>query len=170
MRARVAIALLLVAAFGAGCSMLTGDERGVSAHRRILDDALRAAQQDPAIGRGRLNAFLRTHPGSPLFDDAALALHRVEVAVAVPPTDGDAGDEVMQDEVVQDDCAGLSPHGVQDPAVGVGVVADVVNGEIGTARRTLRPSLHHVHVETLAERRQEERGVVGDAGRLGRHR
>ena len=36
-------------------------------------------------------------------DDAALPLHRVEVAVAVAPADRQARDEVVQDEVVQDD-------------------------------------------------------------------
>ena len=34
-------------------------------------------------------------------DDAVLALHRVEVAVPVATADGDACDEVMEDEVVQ---------------------------------------------------------------------
>ncbi|HSJ99149.1 MAG TPA: hypothetical protein VLC53_18885, partial [Myxococcota bacterium] len=80
MRARAAIALLLAAAFTGGCAVLPGPERGVAAHRRILDDALRAAEQDAGVGRGRLGAFLRTHPGSPLFDDAALALARLDRA------------------------------------------------------------------------------------------
>ena len=38
-------------------------------------------------------------------DDAALALHRVEVAVAVAAADREPGDEVVEDEVVQDDDA-----------------------------------------------------------------
>ena len=38
-------------------------------------------------------------------DDAALALHRVEIAVAVAPADRQPRDEVVQDEVVQDDDA-----------------------------------------------------------------
>lgn len=79
MRAHVALALLVAAGLLAGCAVLPGAGR-VSPERRSLDAALRAAEQDPALGRGRLAAFLRAHPGSPLFDDAALALARLERA------------------------------------------------------------------------------------------
>jgi len=64
-------------------------------------------------------------------DNAALALHRVEVAVAVAPADRQPGDEVVEDEVVQDDDAGTSPERLDDPAVRVRVVADVVEREVG---------------------------------------
>ena len=75
-------------------------------------------------------------------DDAALALHRVEVAVAVAAADREPGDEVVEDEVVEDDDAGRAAQRLDDPAVRVRVVADVVDAEVGSARRLLRPALH----------------------------
>jgi len=93
MRARGAIALLLASVLGAGCALLPGADRGVAAQRRIVDDAVRAARQDPAIGRGRLDAFLRTHPGSPLYDDAALELARLYRA---------AGDDAPAERALRD--------------------------------------------------------------------
>ncbi len=103
-------------------------------------------------------------------DDAALALHRVEVAVAVAAADREAGDEVVEDEVVQHDDAGRAPQRVDDPAVGVRVVADVVDAEVGAARRLLAAAAGDDDVAPRLQRRQEERGVVGDARALGRHR
>jgi ABC-type branched-subunit amino acid transport system substrate-binding protein len=93
MRGAAAIALLLLAAWAAGCAVWPGADRGAAAHRRIVDDALRAAEQDADVGRGRLAAFLRTHPGSPLFDDAALALARLDRA---------AGDEAAAERALRD--------------------------------------------------------------------
>lgn len=84
MRARVAIALACAAVLAAGCAGLSGSDRGVAAHRRIVEDAVRAAAQDPAVARGRLAAFVRTHPGSPYYDDAALELARLERAAGEP--------------------------------------------------------------------------------------
>ena len=49
-------------------------------------------------------------------DDTVLELHRVEVAVAVAPADGHPGDEVVDDEVVQDDDARPAAQRVDDPA------------------------------------------------------
>ena len=72
-------------------------------------------------------------------DHAVLALHRVEVAVPVAPPDGDSGDEVVEHEVVQHDEARRPPKRIEDPAVRVGVVANVVDGEIDTARGRLAP-------------------------------
>ena len=59
-------------------------------------------------------------------DDAVLALHRVEVAVPVPRPIVMPGDEVVEDEVVQDDDARAPAQRLDDPAVRVRVVADVV--------------------------------------------
>ena len=59
-------------------------------------------------------------------DDPVLALHRVEVAVPVAPADRHPGDEVVEHEVVEHDDAGRASQGVDDPAVRVRVVADVV--------------------------------------------
>ena len=103
-------------------------------------------------------------------DDAALALHRVEVAVAVAASDRQPGDEVVEHEVVQDDDTGPAAQRVDDPAVRVGVVADVVEREVGAARRPRAPAPDDLDVEALAQRGQEERGVVGDARALRRHR
>ena len=50
-------------------------------------------------------------------DDAGLALHRVEVAVAVAAADRQAGDEVVEHEVVEDDDAGAAAQRIDDPAV-----------------------------------------------------
>ena len=66
-------------------------------------------------------------------DHAALPLHRVEVAVPVAAADRQPGDEVMEDEVVQDDDAGPLAQRVDDPAVRVRVVADVVERDVGAA-------------------------------------
>jgi ABC-type branched-subunit amino acid transport system substrate-binding protein len=96
MRAWLASALLLAAACAAGCAALPGAGRG-SAPRRSLDAALRAAEQDPVVGRGRLQAFLRAHPGSPLFDDAALALARLERAAGDPV----AAERALRDALVR---------------------------------------------------------------------
>ena len=74
-------------------------------------------------------------------DDAALPLHRVEVPVAVAPPDREPGNEVVQHEVVQDDETRCPPQRLDDPAVRVGIVADVVDAEIDTARRPLAPRL-----------------------------
>ena len=70
-------------------------------------------------------------------DDPVLPLHRVEVAVAVAPPDRDARDEMVEHEVVEDDEPRRPAKSVEDPAVRVGVVAYVVNGEVDTARRAL---------------------------------
>ena len=68
-------------------------------------------------------------------DDAALALHRVEVAVAVAAADREPGDEMVEHEVVQHDEPGRAPQRLDDPAVRLGIVADVVDAELGPARR-----------------------------------
>ena len=69
-------------------------------------------------------------------DHAALALHCVEVAVTVAPPDRQTGDEVMEDEVVEHDDAGPPPQRLDDPAVRIRVVADVV--ETASAPRGAR--------------------------------
>ena len=63
--------------------------------------------------------------------DAGVALHRGEVTVAVLAADRQSGDEVMEDEVVEDDHPGPAPQGVHDPAVRLRVVADVVERDVG---------------------------------------
>ncbi len=99
-------------------------------------------------------------------DDAVLALHEVEVPVPVATPDGHPRDEVMEDEVVENDDAGRPAQRVDDPRVRVGVVPDVVERDVGAARRLPRAAADDRDVESLAQRRQEERAVVGDAGLL----
>ena len=58
--------------------------------------------------------------------DAGIALHRSEVTGPVLASDGQAGNEVVQHEVMQDDDSGVAAQGLDDPAVGFRIVADVV--------------------------------------------
>ena len=67
--------------------------------------------------------------------DAEVALHRVEVAAAVAAADRDPRDQMVQHELVHDDDAGALPERVDDPAVRVGVVADVVERDVGGGAR-----------------------------------
>ena len=53
----------------------------------------------------RRNALVEHAVAEQAPDDAVLALHEVEVRVPVPAPDGHAGNEVVQDEVVEDDDA-----------------------------------------------------------------
>ena len=81
------------------------------------------------------------------------------------------GDEVVEDEVVQHDEPRRAAQRVDDPAVRVGVVADVVDAEVGRrAAAASLPRLHDDDVAALAQRGQQQRRVVGDPRALGRHR
>jgi len=66
--------------------------------------------------------------------DAGLPLHGSEIVVFIAGSDGHAGDKVVENEVVEDDYSWLPPHGVDDPGVGLWVVADVVDGNVGAPR------------------------------------
>ena len=103
-------------------------------------------------------------------DDTPLPLHRVEIAVTVAAADREACNEVVQDEVVQHDEARRPSQRVHDPAVRVRIVAYVVDAEICAARRTLAAAPHHLDLDALLQRGDEQRGVVGDARLLRRHR
>ena len=74
---------------------------------------------------------------------------------------------MVQHEVVEDDDAGPRAQPLDDPAVNLGVVADVVERDVARRRAAARRDLD---VDALAERRHEQRRVVGDARSLGRHR
>src|SRR5439155_22952602 len=93
--------------------------------------------------------------------DTGLALHRAEVAGPVAPAERQARDEVVEDEVVEDDDAGTLPQRLDDPAVGVGVVADVVEAHVraGGRRASVRDD---VDVDAPPERREQELAVLGD--------
>ena len=100
---------------------------------------------------------------------AGLPLHGAEVALAVAPPEREAGDEVMEDEVVEHDDARALAQRLDDPAVRVGVVADVVEADVGVARRRL-PARHDRDVEPLAQRREQELAVLRYSRPLGRKR
>ncbi len=93
--------------------------------------------------------------------DAVVALHRLHVAAPVATADRHPGDQVVQDELVQHDDAGPLAESVDDPGVRVGVVADVVEADVGM-RRALAGLGDDDLLEPLAQRRQEQRRVVGD--------
>ena len=69
----------------------------------------------------------------------ASALHRTQVAGDVLARERQARDEMVQHEVVQDDDARTRTQRVDDPAVDLRVVADVVNGDVDIAWRPLLP-------------------------------
>ena len=100
-------------------------------------------------------------------EHARIALHCVEVAVPVPAPDRKPGDQVVQYEVVQDDDPAAPPQRGDDPAVGVGVVADVVERDVGAPRRPPPAAADDVDLETPLQLGQEQRAVVGDPRSLG---
>ena len=72
--------------------------------------------------------------------EPVVALHRVEVAGGVAPREREPGDEVMEDELVQADDARPAPERLDDPAVRLRVVADVVERDVApTGARRNRP-------------------------------
>ncbi len=83
----------------------------------------------PERGQSLVEHAVRNQPS----DDAALPLHSVEISVPVRAADRDPRDQVVEDEVVEHDRAWLSSKGVDDPAVRIRVVADVVERKIGAA-------------------------------------
>ena len=103
-------------------------------------------------------------------DDAALALHRVQVAVPVAAADREAGNEVVEDEVVQDDDAGPLPQRLDDPAVRVRVVADVVEVDVDVTQTQQAAPADRDDLDAPFERRQEEGAVVSDPRAVGRER
>ena len=138
--------------------------------RRVLEHEGRQREVGgPGLPQGR-NPLVEDAVRKEPADDAVLALHQVEVAVAVPASDRHPRDEVVEDEVVEDDDTGPLAQAVDDPGVRVGVVPDVVERDVGAPRRRLPPAADDRDVDPLAERRQEQGAVVGDARLLGRHR
>jgi hypothetical protein len=72
--------------------------------------------------------------------------------VAVAAANGHARDEVVKDEVVKDDDARSLAERVDDPPMGVRVVPDVVERDVGPARRTLAAAADDLHVDPLPQR------------------
>ena len=132
----------------------------------------------PASGKssGRVDQSGGTQPSttpspSRRPGQAGVALHRVQVARDVLAREREPGDEVVQHEVVQHDDAGRPPQRVDDPAVHVGVVADVVDRE---RRSRAAASSARASGTTTSTRScsagSEQRAVVRDARALGRQR
>ena len=128
---------------------------------RVDDEPGRVLEHEPrerkVLGPGlpeRRDALVEDAVREQPADDSVLALHRVEVAVAVATADRHPGDEVVDDEVVQDDDTRPPAQRVDDPGVSVGVVADVVERRVGAARSALAPLLDDRHVEPLPQGRQ----------------
>ena len=127
---------------------------------RVADDAIGAVEDD-AGEREVLRALLpdrreesvddavREQPA----DDPGVLLHRVQVALRIPAPERHPRDEVVEDEIVQDDHPGSLPERVHDPGVRLGVVADVVEADVRSARRLLRSSADDGDVQSLLERR-----------------
>jgi ABC-type branched-subunit amino acid transport system substrate-binding protein len=168
MRGRAAFVLFAAAVFAAGCGMLPAADRGGSAQRRSLDAALRAAEEDPAVGRGRLAAFLRVHPGSPLFDDAALALARLERAAG----DDAAAERALRDALVR------QPRGDRVDAVRLELAEllesrgdrDAAWGEVQRVRLGLLPDAERARgarrIADLARARSDRRAEIDALARL----
>ena len=143
-----------------------------------VDDHARGAVEHLAgereLGRPdlpeRRHAALEDAPAEHAPGDARLALDRGEVRVPVMPPDRHARDEVMDDEVVQHDDAGPSAQRIDDPRVRIGIVADVIERDVGIRDRTRTPGPHHLDLDESLERRQQQRRVVGDAARARRQR
>src|SRR6266545_500082 len=74
---------------------------------------------------------------------------------------------MVEDEVVQHDDAGLVAKPLDDPAVRLGIVSDVVERDVAVR---LLPARSNVDLHSPPQRRQQERRVVGDARALRRHR
>src|SRR5262245_30278687 len=64
----------------------------------------------------------------------------------------------------------MAPQDVVDPAVCVGVVADVVQRHVRPARQPLGSPGHDRDLDPFFERRQQQGAVVGDTRALGRKR
>ena len=93
-------------------------------------------------------------------DHSVLALHRVEVAVAVAAPDRHSRDEVVDDEVVQDDDSRPPAQRIDDPRMRVGVVPHVVERGIRASRSALAPFPARPSRRAARAGRQQERAVV----------
>ena len=155
----------------AGGTYALGDVPRVHHHPTcVIEHRRRERQIDGPVLPERRNPLLHHRVSEKARSEATVTLEGIEIALGVTTGERDPGDEVMQDEVVEDDRAGRSSQCLDDPPVDLGVVADVVDGEIGPARRAFAATLHDRDVRTALELGQEERAVVRDPRSLGRHR
>ena len=154
-----------------------GRERAVAHVARVDDETCREIEHlagemevlGPVLPERR-DALVEHRVAEQPPHDSTLALHRVEVPVPVAAPDRQSGHEMVKHEVVEDDDPGRPAQRFDDPAMGIGVVADLVHAEVGSTRRLLRSTLDDDDVAPLPERRHEQRGIVGDPGALRWHR
>ena len=99
-----------------------------------------------------------------------LALHGSAIALLVAATQRQSGDEMVQHELVQDDEAPPALERVDDPAVRVGVVPDVVERHIGASRRLPPTPPDDGDLHATLERGEQKSAVVSDTRSLGRKR
>jgi len=143
---------------------------------RVRDQAGRVrehlAGERELVGPGlpdRCHAAVENTVREQATGNACVTLHRCEVAGPVLVADRQAGDEMVQNEVVQDDDARAAAQRLHDPAVRLGIVADVIERDVRRDRP--RPATaDDLDIDEPAERRQQERGVIGDARPLRRER
>ena len=139
----------------------SGPSRQVE-HRAGEREALGLRSPRSAAAGCRARRAPSRRPGDP-----EVALHRVEVAAAVAAADRDAGDQVVEHELVQDDDAGPLARARRRSS-------RARRGRCRRGRARRRPrgarlpgSRDDDLVDPLPQRRQEQRRVVGDPGARG---
>jgi hypothetical protein len=95
-------------------------------------------------------------------DQPVLAFHRREVAGRVAAGERQPDDQVVEHEVVEDDDPGPLAQCVDDPAVRLGVVADVVERDVGCRVPATAAGYGDDHVDALLQLGEQQRRVVGD--------
>src|SRR3954447_11117340 len=118
----------------------------------------------------RRDALLHDGVAEQPRDKPPVALERIEICLAVAAAERDAGDQVMEDEVVEHDDSRGTPQRVEDPAVCIGIVSNMVNDEVDAPRRALRTVFHGHDLTAFLQRREQQRRVVRDSRAVGRHR
>ena len=107
-------------------------EIGQVEHRRCQREVLGAHL--PERGNQAVDHGMTEQPS----DCARLGLQGGPIGLGIAPSEGETADEVVQDELVQNDdgrhAVLVAAHELEDPAVRVRVVADVVNGYVDPAR------------------------------------
>ena len=90
-------------------------------------------------------------------DRAGFPLHRVEVPLVVLAAEGQPGDEVVQDEVVQHDDSRTLAQSLNDPPVVIGVVADVIQRQVRASRCTPPRASDHGDLDPSREQHVQQR-------------
>ena len=129
---------------------------------RVGEDLARERKLVGLCLPGRRHATVEHTVREQAAGDACIALHRGEVRRSILAADRHSGNEVVEHEVVQHHDSGPPAQRVDDPAVRVGIVADVEEGDVGSDR-TRAAAPDDLDVEQPRERGQQQRGVVRDS-------